>query len=346
MEKALYGFKATKAGIELFTKLAARSQPVEIVEVMFGTGKMPDGSTVEDLVNMTNLVAPLAPGTTTTPIYDGDTLSLVCEFRSDLNGGLENVTWLNEFGLFFRDPDGEGAAAKVMGVYATLGDYPDSVLPYEPGKAPTIRDYPISVTIGAAEVVIDFTAAAFITSEDAQRLIDAAVKKVMAASVALKTIPITIPVSAWQAAAGETGRNAYYADVEDETVSASHIPDAVLDKESLDTAAACGLAPTVQSMDGALRFFAEAIPAAQITGSCRLWKEGGVLEGGGGEPYALPVATTTTLGGIKASDSVAVDPDGTAHAFAEVSPEHIGTEDDTSEMLDEVFGPNGGGSAE
>lgn len=311
MEKALYGFKTTKAGIELFTKLAARSQPVEIVEVMFGTGKMPDGSTVEDLINMTTLVAPLAPGTTTTPLYDGDTLSLVCEFRSDLNGGLKNVAWINEFGLFFRDPDGAGKAAKVMGVYATLGDYPDSVLPYEPGKSPTIRDYPISVTIGAAEVVIDFTAAAFINSEDAQRLIDAAVKKVMASSVALKSIPITIPTNAWKVAPSEAGRLAYYADVEDENVSVLHLPDAVLDKDSIDTAAVCGLAPIVKSMDGALRFFAEAIPAAQITGYCRLWKESGVL-GGGGENYAaLPVATTTTLGCIKIGDGLNVAQDGT-----------------------------------
>lgn len=44
---------------------------------------------------------------------------MVLQFRSDLNGGLQQSTWLYEFGVFLVDPDGE----EVMALYGTLGDY-------------------------------------------------------------------------------------------------------------------------------------------------------------------------------------------------------------------------------
>jgi len=65
---------------------------------------------------------------------------------------------------------------------------------------------------------------------------------------------------------------------------------------------------------------------------------GGGLAGGGAGVYVLPAATSTRLGGVKASGSLTVDPDGTAHAVAEISPECFATGEEVDAVLDDVFG--------
>lgn len=337
-------FVVTAAGRNLFAKLAATQQPIEIAQIMFGTGKVPDGTTTEELMDRTDLVAPLAPGTSTTPVYNGNILSMVLQFRSDLNGGLQQTTWLYEFGVFLVDPDGES----VMALYGTLGDYPDSVLAYEEGKAITVRDYPIAVIIGAAsEVILDYSASAFITSEEAEELIEAAVAAIGGGGVGLTTIPITIPTEAWVKDEGGTGRFVYYADVENEAVSTSHLPDVILDNNSLDIASYCGMSPTVQvAEEGKLRFMAQQIPSGPISGTCRLWSPDGGSGSGGGDRYVLPIATASRLGGVKIGEGIDVAADGTISSDATVAPEHLAQTEDTSAMLDEVFGPSGVGSAE
>lgn len=337
-------FVVTAAGRNLFAKLAATQQPIEISEIMFGTGKVPEGTTTEELMDRTGLVAPLAPGTSTTPVYNGNILSMVLQFRSDLNGGLQQTTWLYEFGVFLVDPDG----GEVMALYGTLGDYPDSVLAYEEGKAITVRDYPIAVIIGAAsEVVLDYSASAFITSEEAEELIEAAVSALGGGGVGLTTVSISIPTEAWVKDEGATGRFVYYADVENEAVSTSHLPDVILDNNSLDIASYCGMSPTVQvAEEGKLRFMAQEIPSGPITGTCRLWNPDGGSGSGGGDSYVLPIATASRLGGVKIGEGIDVAADGTISSDATVSPEHLAQEEDTSAMLDEVFGPAGEGNAE
>ena len=161
----LQGFAVTAAGRNLFAKLTARSEPVEFTRVMFGTGKLADNA---DIFNVTELVTPLAEGTSTTPEYKDDTVSMILEFRSDLNGGLTETVWLNEYGLYASDPDG----GEVLVCYGNLGDCPDSVLAFKNGQC-TVRDYPISIVIGAvSDVSIDFPAAAFVTWEGLNELIN------------------------------------------------------------------------------------------------------------------------------------------------------------------------------
>lgn len=59
----------------------------------------------------------------------------------------------------------------------------------------------------------------------------------------------------------------------------------------------------------------------------------------GNSPYSLPVATEATLGGIKESDTIVVDEDGTAHAVAaEISEESFATDSEVEAVIDDVFG--------
>lgn len=331
--ESIYGFVVTSKGRNLFAKLSALGEPLKITRVMFGTGKMPEGSTVKDMMDMTDLVETLAQGTSTTPVFEEDTFSLIAEFRSDLNGGLEKTSWLNEFGLFAADPEG----GDTMIGYASLGDYPDSVRAYKDGRI-TVRDYPVSITIGeVSEVILDFSAGAYITSEEAQRLIVASV----GGMVGLASFDFTIPVSAWIKDEAATDSYVYYADVENEIVSLSHFPDATLDKTSLDAACACGMAPTAETPEaGKVRFFAQAIPTAAISGTCKLWTKGNNASSGeeGGGSYELPIASATTLGGVKIGEGIEVAADGTISSEGTVSPDQIAQDGDVEEMLNEVFG--------
>ena len=211
---------------------------------------MPEGTTAQELMERTELVAPFVQGTSTTPIYQGNTLSLVVEYRSDLDKTIKEAFWLNEFGIMMADPD----VGSILAIYGTLGDYPDSVLPYEEGQEITVRDYPISVTVsGAEKVIIEYSASAYITSEDAAALINAAISAAISLTMGVTLARVTIAPEAWQKDETATGRYTYFADapVEGATVTEAHLPDVILDNNSLDAAAACGIAPKVDTTEDA-----------------------------------------------------------------------------------------------
>lgn len=160
-----------------------------------------------------------------------------------------------------------------------------------------------------------------------------------------KDFNFAVPVGSWNDGGEEMGRYRYYADVLNSLISVSLYPEVILDINSLETSYDAVIASVCDIPEnGKLRLFAQAIPADTLTGNCRLWFR--MQQGGGGGTYDLPIAGPDTLGGIKSSDSIAVDADGTAHAHADVSPEHISTEEETDEMLDEVFGTDSDDNAE
>ena len=98
--------------------------------------------------------------TSTTPIRTGDAVSLTVEYRSDLDGGLEEGFSINEYGLFARTAD----SAETLIFYGCLGDHPQWVSPAAPGVAPDIRDYPVTIQISSeVNVQINYHADAFIT---------------------------------------------------------------------------------------------------------------------------------------------------------------------------------------
>ena len=54
----------------------------------------------------------------------------------------------------------------------------------------------------------------------------------------------------------------------------------------------------------------------------------------------MPIASETTLVGVKIGENISVTPDGTISATgASVSDDDIVTSDETDEMLDEIFSP-------
>lgn len=154
-----YGCTIPRRGRELIAKILAAKIPLTISRIMMGQGVCPDEVFPGDLED---LVEPVAAGTSNEPTYDGDTVHMTVEYRSDLNGGLDHGFWIREFGVFAKDEDG----SEVMLYYGVLGDYPQWVSAYSTTGL-DVRRYPISITIGeGAEVIIDYSPEAFMTAED------------------------------------------------------------------------------------------------------------------------------------------------------------------------------------
>lgn len=154
----MYGFIITTAGWKLLTSLLS-GETLRITKVLVGSGKVTDEINPEEL---TSLVAPVAEATSTKPIVKDRTVSFIVEYRSDLNGGLDEGFWLNEYGIYALDNNDE----EILLYYATLGDYPQYVGAYRSGSI-DIRRYPISINLHSDNnVELIPPALAFMTAED------------------------------------------------------------------------------------------------------------------------------------------------------------------------------------
>ncbi len=97
-----YGLKITDAGRSLIAAVAAgiHSSSLKFAKVWIGKGIWPDGTTLDQLGGVTELLEPVAEAVSTVPAYDGDTVSFKIQYRNDMNGGLEQGFWISEFPIF------------------------------------------------------------------------------------------------------------------------------------------------------------------------------------------------------------------------------------------------------
>ena len=153
-----YGFAITDKGQNLIAKLMTGKQ-LTLSRIMVGSGLCPDDTEPRTL---TDLVQPVAAATSTVPVYDGASVNMTVEYRSNLNGGLERGFWLNEFGVFAIDPDD----GEILIYYGCLGDYPQWVSPAS-DTGVDVRRFPITIVIeGSSGVKADYSYEAWITAED------------------------------------------------------------------------------------------------------------------------------------------------------------------------------------
>ena len=153
-----YGFVTTETGNRLLASMVA-GETLTITRVVMdkGTAESPEAAR--------KLVAPIDPGpegTSNIPTAEGNTANLIVEYRSDLNGGLEEGFWIGGFGIY-----GSAGGAEAMIGYGSLGDAKQYVSAYVPDTAPDVRRYPVSITVtSGAQVVIGYPAEAWMTAED------------------------------------------------------------------------------------------------------------------------------------------------------------------------------------
>lgn len=160
-----YGCITTKAFSGLVAGLAA-GQTLTITRAMVGSGCP---QTLEEMAALEDLVQPVAAAVSTRPVRQEDAVALTIEYRSDLNGGLKTGFDLSEFGIFAQDGEQE-----VLILYGTLGEHPQWVEAYTPGGSVDTRRYPCTIPISRdLTVTINYSAAAFVTAEEADEMLSA-----------------------------------------------------------------------------------------------------------------------------------------------------------------------------
>ena len=97
-----------------------------------------------------------------------------------------------------------------------------------------------------------------------------AVKPILTKLTARGTdVSFTLPASGWTEDTAETSDYKYYYDLTASAVTASDIIKVIVDYQSLDTAANCGLCPVCWSASGVIRFRSKQAPSAAISG---IWR--------------------------------------------------------------------------
>ena len=166
---AFYGFVITDGGKQMLAQMIA-GEKLEITKVVMekGTAESADAARL--------LTAPIDPGpngTSTIPIVSGNTVKMVVEYRSDLNGGLQEEFWIGGFAVFAKTAN----VAEKMVYYGSLGDAKQHVAAYTQGTAPDVRRYPVSISVTAGiEVDMNYPAEAWMTADDVADFVDGTLK--------------------------------------------------------------------------------------------------------------------------------------------------------------------------
>ena len=300
-----YGGTVTVAGRDLIARLLA-GETIELTRIVVGSGSMPEG--VEP-IDMTELVEPVAEATSTVPTVDNNVMSLVVEYRNDLNDGLEKGFWLREFGIYAQTEESE----EILLYYATLGDSPQPVSAFD-GSRVDIRRYPVTIAMALdASVEVTYKPAAFLTAEEAQELINALVSKQMGTAVEQAVSGhdsdpnahalLMSKIQSMVAAAGAAITPVRLA------IGKDGWKESDSEKYPYYTAFQCGLRQQAEAFDGYVRFWARATPTEDITCTVDLVGRGGDASGSGS--YVLPAASDTVLGGVKVGNGLKVAQDGT-----------------------------------
>lgn len=333
-----YGFKPTTNGRALLAACAATGDGLEITRVAVGKGELPVGI---DLADVHALYDYVTDGSISLRSHADDRFNLTVQYSNAAPASHQELPtfFLREFMVYARHPE-TGEETDLL--YATLGDYYQTVPAYNARYSPSVFSFPLTIVISdEINVTIDATAG-LVTYDD---LVDAVKEETRDNGGIVKTILFEIPVSAW----GNDGSAdyPYAADVADEDVTQRLVPMVILDDDCINKAVRAKLCPTVESHTEFVRFKAGMIPAGDLHGTLYLIGKatGG---GGGGGGYELPTATATRLGGIKIGNGLNVQRDGTASIdnddVNDIVNGNISSDADVQEMIDEVWeddGPEG-----
>ena len=312
-----HGRAAVAAGLEL-------GKPLPITRVAFGSGKIADGA---ELAGQHELLHFVSDGAISGRRHEDDRLYISLQYANSQHPGVPTFQ-LWEFMLFVTDPD---TGEETDFLYATLGDYPQTVPAYNPDREfpPCVFTFPLTLII-SNELECSVAAPVGLTTwDDMETVIDV---------IAIRRLDVTIPVSGW--ASGTAPGYAVQCDISVPSAAERMIPFLTVLPVGAASADACGLAPFTETREGVLRVFARKAPTTAIPASLALAGDAsGFCVVGNEETYVLPPATTDTLGGVKVGGGVDVEDDGTISVDgARIVESAAASEESARLLLDEVFG--------
>lgn len=317
-----HAFKLTTNGRALIAACVDLEKPLQVSRVAVGSGMVPDGT---DLADVHALFDYVADGSIGDRYHENDHLYITIQYANSEHKE-QPTFFLSEFIVYAKHPE-TGMETDLL--YATMGDYRQPVPAYRAERPGSVFTFPLVIVVSDEIDVICSAPAGLVTQSDLERSVAQAV-----AANATACINIVITAANWQSIDGEWP---WRLDLPCKKAAVQHIPDVTIHRNHLGTAARCGLCPEAETVDGGLRFYAMAQPEADMEATVQLANAGSGTAGVDGT-YTLPVASPDTLGGIRSSDSLRVDPDGVAHAVGEIGEEWFFTDDEFGQLLDNAFG--------
>ena len=229
-------------------------------------------------------------------------------------------------------PDGQYVWVQVNG--GSSGGSVDEAIA-DHNKDPNAHSTIIAAAV-SEEVAKMAEGGSIVTKDTMEQAVEDQVDKALAALPAgsyYGYLDITIPASGWTEAEGPSADHNYTCDVAAEGVTADLIPFGGPKLGSCGVANKAEVVSGCETLEGAVRFYSKKIPETDISAFIIL------LEQGKGETdYELPVATETTLGGVKIGEGLAITPDGTATVEgAPIAEGEKATVADANAVMDEVY---------
>lgn len=353
-----YGYKLTTNGLELMTACMAQKAPLDITRVAMGSGQVQDGTNLADMHDLVNYVVDGAIGERH---HKDNQFYLTVQYENKEHPETPMFI-MNEFIVYAQHPI-TGKETDLL--YATLGDYRQPIPPYVESQPPSVWRYPLVIVVSNDIQVVVSTPAGTVTHDDLEQSVSAAIhihntdanshadirraaseakqtatknaeaiQWISANMVCMSIISIVIPATGWttqDAGDTEAGDYHYSLDVLVPKATADDYPSVTIDKLCLDTAKQAGLCPTMESLDGALKFWAKDVPVEDINATVTLFAQNSSGSSGGGA-YQIPIASETQLGVVKIGKGIRIAPDGTITPTADLA-----TPGETQIVLDDVF---------
>lgn len=328
------GSYSSAPGIALIAKVLAGRCKMHYTRAAVGKGEIPEGESPKTMREPAEYVMDAKISAITNPV-DGECQVTVQINSSDVEQGFYATGIL----LYAADPD-EG---EVPYTYLVLENGPEWIRPASSavGKLAT---FDLIAAVGEVDRVT--------ATIDPNSIVTRSVVEQLIAGATVKR-EITIPTTGWDVGAEESAEGAMYLDIPQDDVTAEMTPNINILPAHTATAKECGMSTAVRTLDGAVRLYTEKAPKAEIAAVLILSQASSGPAGSGGSSgtvggdYVLPTATATRLGGVRIGDGVNVEANGRISVDAPgILVDAVASEDDTTEMLNEVFNGTGAESPE
>ncbi len=286
------GSYSCSKGVALIAKVLAGRCEMNYTRAAVGKGSIPEGKTPKTMTEPADYVMEAKIAAVTNPV-NGECQVTVQINSSDVEKGFFATGIL----LYAQDPD-EG---EIPYTYLMLENGPEWIRPSSSvvGKLAT---FDIVAAVGDVDTVTAQIDSDVIVTK-------ATVEKMIFESIARRDI--IIPITGWQTNA-EGGEGGVYIDVAQENITEKMIPIVSIFPSDMSIARACGMSTTVETINGAVRFFADKVPEKEIKASIVL---------------------------LRAYDGIAGDiaNDDDSINIKELYKNYVATNEEVEKVLDEVF---------
>ncbi len=306
------GSYGSQSGIALIAKVLAGRCRMKYTRAAIGKGTIPDDMTPKTMTGCADYVMDAMIAEVSNPV-DGE-CQVTVQIKSD---NVEKGFYGTNIVLFAEDPD-EGEVAYT---YLSLENEPEWIRPASSivGKLATFDLIAAVGDVDVVEAVIDPDA--LMTRAAAERLI--------AESTALSGSEIYIPKDGWKPVDAEQEELEHgltlYQDIALNGVRADQIPNIAFRKDDIGVANYAGMCSTAQSLDGAIRIWAERTPSRDVEATVSLYDARSAtfkeitIPAGGWKQIEDPIDPELNLRGDLAYYQDVVVPGATQDRFPSVS---------------------------